>query len=112
MGGGVLVMAVASVDLEFLQLRKTTARVVAALEHHGEEQGVERGDVGQAAGALERLEEVAGIDVGLTFVGVVLEEFLAGLGVAYAAEDAELGEVEIADECAMISTIRGGIYIN
>jgi hypothetical protein len=52
------------------------------------------------------------IDVGLSLVGVMLEEFLAGLSVADAAEDAKFREVQIADGSAVVSTLRGRINLD
>jgi len=60
-----------------------------------------------AARAFESFEEMSGIDGGLSLVGVMLEEFLAGLGVADAAEDAKFREVQIADGIAVVSTLKG-----
>jgi hypothetical protein len=65
-----------------------------------------------AARAFESFEEMSGIDGGLSLVGVMLEEFLAGLGVADAAEDAELRIVQIADGSAVVSMLRGRINLD
>ena len=53
---------------------------------------------------------MAGIDVALALVGVVLEELLAGLGVTHTSEDTEFREVQIADGSAGI--LFGGTGIN
>lgn len=52
--------------------------------------------------AFESFEEVTGVDVLEGVVGVMLEELLAGFGVADAAENAKLEEVEIADRRALV----------
>lgn len=48
-----------------------------------------------AALTLERLEEVIRIDLGQAMIGMMLKEFVTGLGVAQAAQGPELGEVQI-----------------
>jgi hypothetical protein len=111
-GGRVLVVAVGGVDVEIVEFPEARKRIIAPPPHHGQEQGVERGDVGKAARAFESFEEMSGIDVGLSLVGVMLEEFLASLGVADTAEDAKFREVLIADGSAVVSTLRGRINLD
>lgn len=111
-GGRVLVVAVGGVDVEIVEFPEARERIIAPPPHHGQEQGVERGDVGKAARAFESFEEMSGVDVGLTLVGVMLEEFLTGLGVADAAEDAKFREVQIADRSAVVSTHGGRINLD
>ena len=48
-------------------------------------------------------------DVGHILVGVVLEEFLTGLGTAQAAQRPELGVMDVGDSRAVILTLRLGI---
>lgn len=55
---------------------------------------------------------MSGIDDGLSLVGVMLEEFLTGLGVADAAEDAKFREVQIADGSAAVSSVGGWINLD
>ena len=54
-------------------------------------------------------EEVAGLDVGDVFIGVVLEELLAGGGTAQAAQHAELAIVDVGDSRAVVPAGRAGI---
>lgn len=53
---------------------------------------------------------MARIDIDLALVAVMLEEFVTRLGMTYAAQHAQLGEVQIADRRAGIGPF--GILVN
>ena len=55
---------------------------------------------------------MARIDVGLSMLSVVLEEFLAGFRMADAAEDTKFREVQIADGGAVVSAVRERINLD
>ena len=58
---------------------------------------------------LERLEEMARIDVGDILVGMILEKFLTGFRTAQAAQHAELAIVDVGDSGAVILPLRPGV---
>ena len=54
---------------------------------------------------------MTGLDVGDIFIGVVLEELLAGGGGAQAAQDAELAIVDVGNARTVIPAGRNGIEV-
>ena len=107
--GGVVVVAVHGVKVPAAEFRALGVGIGNALADGLREEIVERGDVLKSAGTFERLEEVAGFDVGDIFIGVVLEELLAGGGGAQAAQHAELAVVDVGNSRAVVWAGRAGI---
>ena len=73
----VVVVTVHGVQVPAAEFGTLGVGIGNALAHGLGEQVVEGSDVLEPAGTFERLEEVAGFDVGDIFIGVVLEELLA-----------------------------------
>ena len=106
---GLVIVSVNGVNLPVVELGALGIRIGDLPRHGGCEQAVERSDVLEPARALERLEEMARLDVGDILVGVILEEFLPGDGAAQAAQHAELAIVDVGDSGAVVLTHRSGV---
>ena len=68
-----------------------------------------REEVIEAARALEGFEEEAGLDVLAPLIGMELKKLMAAFGVGEHAQDAGLGEVQIAETMALILVEGAGI---
>ena len=99
---GVVVVTVHGVEVPAAEFGTLGVGIGNALAHGLGEQVVEGSDVLEPAGTFERFEEVAGFDVGDIFIGVVLEELLAGGGATQAAQDAELAVVDVGNSRAVV----------
>jgi len=106
---GVVVVTVHGVEIPAAEFGTLGVGIGNALARGLGEQVVEGSNVLEPAGTFERLEEVAGFDVGDIFIGVVLEELLAGGGATQAAQDAELAVVDVRNSRAVVLAGRAGI---
>lgn len=102
MAGGLVEVAVPSVEVEAGELHDVGEGVGTAMGHQAGEIEVDRLEVGQAPLALERLEEEVDGDVFAAVVAVLLEEVPSARHGAQAARDTGLEEIEVAQLRAIV----------
>ena len=109
--GGFLIVSIDGIDVPAIEFGALGIGIGDVAVHGKGEQVIERDDVGEPAGTLERLEKMVGVDIGDILVGMVLKKLLTGDRVAQATQDAELAKVKVRDCCALVLSVRLRIEI-
>ncbi len=109
--GRLVEVAVASVDIEAREFIDPGERIGESRSHQACDVEIDRGEVLEPAGTLERLEEKCPLDLPATVLAVLLEEIAPAGHRAEAARDPRFEEAEIAELPAIVIALGAGVSI-